>query len=880
MKTTRFSIFLTFILFSTVYLPLSVAQDYTTWHLPEGAKARLGKGNMPLHNKGASIQYSPDGTRLAIATNIGVWLYDAQSGEAIALLAKDTTFSQPSFNAAFSVAFSPDGKTLASAGWHINLWDVETGQHLETLHREVGAKPIVAFSPDGKTLASADATGNLLLWNLATGQVLRTHTKSVTSLAFSPDGQILASAGGRDNNIHLWDPTVRLKSFVEGQPLRTLEGHTDIVSSVSFSPNDQTLASSSADGTIRLWNLTTGQQDLKIESYNAGSISNVAFSPNGETLASTLWTVFLWDLPAVRELANEGVFLWDSGNIEKVLIPSTHPWDPPTPPPGVPNSVSFNPDGKTLVIGNNLGYVYLVDVSTRKSLKTLIGPASETVNIAFSPDGQTLASTSSDYINVWDVNTGQNLKRLDGPASSVAFSPDGRTLASAGNNYAIRLWDLAGITKSRYSFGGNATSHQWDVNIGQNREIPTEYPHAVTIVAFSPDGRTLASAGGGRDTNLQLWDVGALTQLRTLTGHTHLITSIAFSPDGLTLASAGNYFDKSIRLWHVPTGVQKQLLVGHTGLIANVAFSPDGRTLASAGWDRTIRLWDVSTGVQKQVLTGHADRVESVAFSPDGLTLASGGRDRTIRLWSGTALQHSQILTQQAGEVLSVAFSPDGRTLASGSADGTILLWPIMPAVDVNRDGAVNILDLVRVATNFGQMGAHAADVNKDGVVNIVDLVLVAGVLGDAAAPSAFPQVPVMLTPTKVQQWLTQAHQLNLTDAISQRGIRFLEQLLLALTPKETALLPNYPNPFNPETWIPYQLAAPAEVTLRIHAVDGSLVRVLSLGHKAIGIYQTRSRAAYWDGKNEVGEPVASGVYFYTLTAGDFTATRKMLIRK
>ena len=107
-----------------------------------------------------------------------------------------------------------------------------------------------------------------------------------------------------------------------------------------------------------------------------------------------------------------------------------------------------------------------------------------------------------------------------------------------------------------------------------------------------------------------------------------------------------------------------------------------------------------------------------------------------------------------------------------------------------------------------------------------------------------------------------------------------MEQLLLALTPQETVLLANYPNPFNPETWIPYQLAAPADVTLRIHAVDGSLVRTLSLGHKTVGIYQNRSRAAYWDGRNALGEPVASGVYFYTLTAGEFSATRKMLIRK
>ena len=186
------------------------------------------------------------------------------------------------------------------------------------------------------------------------------------------------------------------------------------------------------------------------------------------------------------------------------------------------------------------------------------------------------------------------------------------------------------------------------------------------------------------------------------------------------------------------------------------------------------------------------------------------------------------------------------------------------------------------MAAALGETGETPADVNGDGTVNIQDLVQVAAQLGaDAAAPSAWGRGgEAAFTRTQVQQWLAEVQQLNLTDTISQRGIGFLESLLVLLTPQETALLANYPNPFNPETWIPYQLAAPAKVTLRIHAVDGKLVRMLSLGHKPVGIYQTRSRAAYWDGKNKLGEPVASGVYFYTLTAGDFTATRKMLIRK
>ena len=204
---------------------------------------------------------------------------------------------------------------------------------------------------------------------------------------------------------------------------------------------------------------------------------------------------------------------------------------------------------------------------------------------------------------------------------------------------------------------------------------------------------------------------------------------------------------------------------------------------------------------------------------------------------------------------------------------------------DVNRDGVVNILDLVRVASNFGQQvseDGNPADVNEDGIVNVVDLVKIAGAIGGgAAAPSAWHLSPeTMPTRATVQKWLTETQRLNLTDAISQRGILFLEQLLVVLTPKETALLPNYPNPFNPETWIPYQLAVPADVTVSIYAADGRLVRTLDFGHQSVGIYESRSRAAYWDGRNALGEPVASGVYFYTLTAGEFTATRKMLIMK
>ena len=198
---------------------------------------------------------------------------------------------------------------------------------------------------------------------------------------------------------------------------------------------------------------------------------------------------------------------------------------------------------------------------------------------------------------------------------------------------------------------------------------------------------------------------------------------------------------------------------------------------------------------------------------------------------------------------------------------------------DVNQDGMVNILDLVMVAGSIGMVRHNPlADVNGDGFVNVLDLVTiyVSPLWGISAAPSASGNVDLGM----IQAWIDLAQVEDDGSAIFDLGITNLEALLASRIPTQTRLLLNYPNPFNPETWIPYQLAKATDVTVSIYSVNGSLIRTLALGHQAAGVYRSRSRAAYWDGRNELGERVASGLYFYTLTAGDFTATRKMLIRK
>ena len=226
----------------------------------------------------------------------------------------------------------------------------------------------------------------------------------------------------------------------------------------------------------------------------------------------------------------------------------------------------------------------------------------------------------------------------------------------------------------------------------------------------------------------------------------------------------------------------------------------------------------------------------------------------------------------------------DGKRWEATTANGIVTIPP-EPAEetvgDINRDGVVDLLDLAIVGARFGQRGTNSADLNGDGLVDIVDLVLVAGEFGgEAAAPSLYPPALELLTAVDVRGWLSQAQQLALTDPTYLRGITVLEQLHAALIPQENVLLPNYPNPFNPETWIPYRLSHASDVDITIYDTRGMVVRRLDLGHQMAGYYTDRTKAAYWNGRDESGELVASGIYFYQLRTGDYTALRRMVILK
>ena len=489
--------------------------------------------------------------------------------------------------------------------------------------------------------------------------------------------------------------------------------------------------------------------------------------------------------------------------------------------------------------------------------------------VAFSPDGRTLAVASWDgRLSLWNAATGTHKRQVEGHtgrASCIAFSPNGRTLAS-GSSVGEYDWDREG------------TVRLWDAVTGAHKYTLEGHTFSITSVAFSPDGRTLASGGGV----LRLYDVVTGVHIRTLNSPIDGVYGVAYSPDGRIIAGANA---SEIRLWDAVTGALKHTLNGGS----RVAFSLDSRTLAAVRRGE-IQLWDAVTGMHKRTLDVPEAAISYIAFTRDGSTLAVGysthpydyDRVGTLRVWDAVTGEHIRTLEGHTGDVKSVALSPDGSALASGSDDGTVLLWDIAVDTvvatikgDINQDGVVNIQDLVLVATLLGQTGPNIADANGDGIVHILDLALVAGELGnEAAAPSIYSDGVAMLSPSEVKLWLEEARRLALADATIPRGIEYLENLLEALTPERTALLPNFPNPFNPETWIPYQLARESVVRISVYSSKGILVRELDLGLQPEGFYTDKHYAAYWDGRNEGGELLASGLYIYVFGAGSYRGAR------
>ena len=811
---------------SMLFLPSTFAQDTPQWHLPEGTKARIGKG------EARDIALSPDGGQLAVATGIGVWLYNTQTGAEIALLTGHTEWVT-------SVAYSPNGETLASASnREIRLWNPSTQEHKTTF---IGQSiRSLAYSPDGKTLAVGRWRGVDLL-NAQTGErqlSLDGHTETVHSLAFTSDGKKLASAS-RYNE----DKPVRLWNARTGKLLRTFIGHTRSLHSLVFSPNDTKLVGGGRDGTIHVWNPNTGKKTRTIKEWS----DSLAYSPDGRKIAlSQGGDILLLN-------ANTGV-------LQQRLRGHTNG----------SNSLVFSSDSRTLVSSSWDGTIRFWNVGA-SSLKLTIEGHFIFRGSALSPNGKTIATASERLVLFWDTQNGQFKEVINSERRihALAYSPDGKTLA-------IGMWnDGPQIQLLNARTGQSKRTLRWEGS-------------EAGFIVFSPNSKTLASANWDR--TIRVWNARNGRLQQKLEGHTESINSLVFSPNSKTLASAG--WDRTIRLWNPQTGQLQRTLEGHRDGVRSLVFSSNGNTLVSASWGET-RFWDPRTGELQQALEDTRGGI--LALSANGKTLASGGW-RVIHLRNANTGEFQQAIPTPT-DVNWLAFTPDSKTLISGGWEQTILLWnmnklPEPEPGDINFDGVINVEDLITVARYFGQSVTDDMhpnpDLNGDGVVNRKDVLQIMTLLEAAAgAPPIASQTPMMLTAERLQHYIHNAKQLgNHTDTAFQRGIEVLEELLATLmadiqaTPTETLLLANYPNPFNPETWIPYQLATPADVKITIYDAKGSVVRTLVLGHQPEGYYTEQHRAVYWDGRNTLGERVASGVYFYQLHTDAVSLTRKMLILK